>query len=214
MNNITKITVFGASGATGQHVVTQALKRGFVITAFVRDPEKLKLQHVNLRVVRGDVLNMNEVNEAVAGTDAIIVTLGSKPDTKVTVLSEGTGNIIKTMREHGVTRLVVLSSYPMSGTLESMEFLKKIMPEEKIAQVRPMIDDKIGQEKVVRESGMMWTIVRPAFLTDDPKTGEYRAEEKLEITPVNKISRADVADFLLTSLSNPSWYQKIVTLAY
>ena len=209
-----KIAVFGASGATGIQVVQQALDKGMAVKAFVRDPSKITLQNPKLEIVQGDVLDPNTVEKVVQGVDAVILTLGSKPDTKATMLAEGTNNISSAMKKYGVLRLVVMSSYPMSGSDESMEFLKSVMPEDKIETFKPMIEDKINQEKAVQESGLDWTIVRPMMLTDGPKTDNYRVGEKLEVKPSDNISRADVADFLLKTASDSTWSLKIVTLTH
>jgi putative NADH-flavin reductase len=77
-----------------------------------------------------------------------------------------------------------------------------------------MLDDKIGQESNVKESGLDWMIVRPLSLTDGDKTGQYQIGEKLDVKPGNNISRADVTDFMLKSVSDDKWLHKIVTLSY
>ena len=75
-----KVVVFGASGKTGVHVVEQALAAGHDVTAFVRTPAKLTIQHPNLSVFQGDVMNAEQVDQAIAGQDAVISALGpSRP---------------------------------------------------------------------------------------------------------------------------------------
>lgn len=207
-----KIAVFGSTGKTGMQVVRQALDSGYEVKAFVRNPEKMTIQDQKLVVVKGDIVDAKTVDKAVEGVDAVLVALGPKPDN---VLAEGTGNIISAMKKHGITRLVVESSYPMSGSPEGMEFLKALgMTEEQIAGSRPMIDDKINQEREVQESGLDWTIVRPLMLTDGERTGNYRVGEELEVKPGDNVSRADVADFMLKALDDATWSGKIVTVSY
>lgn len=210
-----KIVVFGASGGTGRQVVEQALAAGHEVKAFVRDPKKLSLTHEKLTVVQGDVLDANAVSEAVKGIEGVLVALGSRPDTKTTVLSEGTANIITAMKAHGVKRLITESSYPMSGSPEGMAFLKmKRVPDDQLAMMKPILDDKVSQEKGVRESGLEWVIVRPLMLTDGVKTSSYRIGETLDIKPDDTISRADVADCMLKSLADATWIGKTVVVSY
>lgn len=209
-----KILVFGATGQTGKEVVTQALQQGDEVVAFVRDRNKFTVKDPNVSLVTGDVTNAESVKKAVSQVDVVILALGSKPDSSPTALADGTKNIIKSMTENGIRRLVVMSSYPMSGAPEGIAFLHAVgMTDEKIAPMQPMIDDKIHQEKAVKESGLDWTIVRPLMLTDGPKTGSYRTGESIAVKPGDSISRADVADFLLKASTSSEWVGKIVILS-
>lgn len=208
------IAVFGASGKTGIQVVQQALEQDHKVTAFVRDPKKMTVQHDKLHLVQGDVTNPDAVDKAVAGAHTVIVALGSKPDGTDIVMAEGTTNIINAMKKHKVTRLVVMSSYPMSGSPEGIAFLKSMgMDDRQIAAVKPVLDDKTKQEQVVAESGLSWTIVQPLMLTDGPKTGTYREGENLQVKPGDTISRADVADFMLKVATDPESEKKTIAIA-
>lgn len=209
-----KIAVFGATGKTGMQIVEQALAQGHEVKAFVRDPQKMTIRDDKLESVQGDVLEPTSVETAIEGVDAVLVALGAKPDTKATMMTEGTKNIVNATKKHKVKKLIVEGSYPMSGSPESMEFLKGVMSPEQIAQVRPLIDDKAGQERVTKESGLDWVIVRPLMLTDGAKTGNYRIGESLEVKPGNNISRADVADFMLKQLTSDEWLGKTVIVSY
>lgn len=212
-----KITIFGASGATGKNVVEQALAQGGnEVTAFVRNPEKMDIKNDKLTVTQGDVTKAQDVENAVAAVDGVLVTLGASPDMQADiVMEEGTRNIIDAMKKHGVKRIIVQSSYPMSGSLEGVAFLKEMgMGDEQIAMVQPVLDDKAKQEDAIRDSGLEYTIVRPLMLNDEPKTGKYRVGESLVIKVGDAISRADVADFMLKDLTENKFIGKTVTLAY
>lgn len=206
-----KIIIFGASGKTGMEIVKQALAQGLEVCAFVRDLSKMTIKDPKLQVVKGDILDFDSVDRTVSEADAVLLALGSdKP-----ILAKGTENIISAMERHGVKRLIVESSYPMSGSPEGMQFLKGAgMTEDQIAMVKPAIDDKIKQESEVAASGLDWIIVRPLILSDGEKTGNYRVDEKLDIKQTDTISRADVADFMLKSLTNDRWLGKTVELSY
>ena len=209
-----KIAVFGATGKTGAEVVKQALERGHTVNAFVRDPNKMTIKNTNLTVIQGDVLEALAVERSVEGTDAVVVALGAGPDTKGPMQTNGTRNIVGAMKKYRAGRLIVMSSYPMSGSPESMGYLRARVTEEQIAGMKPLIDDKAGQEKETSQSELEWTIVRPMSLTDSPKTAKYRVGEKVEVKPGDSIARADVADFMLRCLETREWVGKIVTLSY
>lgn len=210
-----KIAVFGSTGKTGIQVVQQALEQGIEVKAFVRDPRKMKIGNEKLSLIQGDVVDAKTVDECVEGVDAVIVALGPKSDGTGNVMAEGTDNIIGAMKKHGIRRVIVESSFPMSGSPEGMAFLKKLgMTEEQMAMAKPATDDKIRQEGKVRESGLQWVIVRPLMLTEGAKTSHYRVGEKLDVKPEDHISRSDVADFMLRSLNDDEWLYKTVTITY
>ncbi len=88
-----KILIFGATGGTGRHLVEQALTKSHEVTAFVRNPAKLSLNHKNLKITQGDVLHYPTVEPAVADQQAILSTLGSGTK-KDTLRSTGTRHTI------------------------------------------------------------------------------------------------------------------------
>lgn len=203
-----KIAVFGATGKTGIEVVKQALEKGIEVNAFVRDSAKLQITDPKLKPFTGDALNPGTLDGCIDGVDAVIVTLSG-------IMASGLKNIMDEMKTKGVSRLILMSSYPMSGSAEGMNYLKSAgMDETKINQMMPMIKDKEMQEKEVAESGLTWTIVRPTFLKDEPKTGGYTAHETAQFSAAtNGINRADVADFLIKLLSDSTWNNKVVSIS-
>ncbi len=211
-----KITVFGATGATGKKVIEQALELGYEVNAFVRNPDKMDIIDKKITLITGDVTNPESVDKAVEGSDGVIVALGASPDMQTDIVMEkGTQNIMNAMKKHGVKRIIVQSSYAMSGSPEGIEFMKKMgMGEEQIAMVKPVLDDKTKQEEAIQASGLEYTIVRPLMLNDEGKIGKYRVGENLDVKVGDAISRADVADFMLKDLTENKFAGKTVTLSY
>jgi len=202
-----KIALFGASGKTGTEVLKQLLEKGYSVNSLVRDASKLSITNPNLKIFVGDVNNTSKYTDLLAGCDSVIITLGGD-------VSEGVKNIVSSMKVVGNNRLILMSSYPMSGSVEGMNYLKSAgMDDAKIGGMMPMIQGKIDQESMVSDSGLNWTIVRPTFLSDRPKTGDYRILEKAEFTSKDGISRADVADFMLKVLESSNWDKKIVSIS-
>ncbi len=209
-----KIIIFGASGKTGIEVVKQALEQGNDVVAFVRNPKKITIVDNKLTIVKGDVTDGNAVTESMKEVDSVIVALGASADMQSdVVLATGTANIIMAMKKYGVKRIIIQSSYPMSGYEDGIVFLKQIgMGEEQIGMIKPVLDDKRKQIEVVLQSGLEFVVVKPMMLTDEIKTEKYRVAENLEVKPGDKISRADVADFMLKALTNTEFVGKIVTI--
>jgi len=196
-----KILIFGASGATGHQLVKQGLELGHAVTAFVRNPEKLKVRHDNLNVVQGDVKDFSSVNHAVKGQDAVLSALGvSKPLRRDPVVVDGIRTIIGTMTGNGVKRLVYLSTNAVRDSLEDAGFFDRHFM---ARVVHNEIADHEEKEALIQSSALDWTIVRAAALTKGPHTGLYKSGLDLKADSfVPTISRADVAEFMLKQLTD------------
>lgn len=211
-----KVIVFGASGGTGSLVVQQALEKGFEVTAFVRNPEKFKLKSPKLRIVQGDVLQQNSIDTFMKGQDAVICCLGV-PATKVGKLrSDGTQNIINSMVKFGVSRLVCQTSLGYGDSVAVLKFTpfifrKIIVP----LLLRNTFEDHLLQETIIKNRNINWTIVRPGNLTNGMLTENYKTEFDYNDSTLRvKISRADVADFLIKSIANRNSYGKVLGISY
>jgi putative NADH-flavin reductase len=196
-----KIAIFGSTGGTGRELVKQGLELGYDVTAFARTPSKLdEFNHENLSIIQGDVFNYSDVEKAIIGQNAVISALGN-PTLKVdTTTSEGTRNIIKAMQ----TALGVGDSYEQAGFF----FTKIIIP----TLLKNAIADKEIQEQIIRESDLDWTIVRPGGLLNKPKTSQYR--HGLDKLISGRISRADVAEFMLKQINSDEYLRKTPAICY
>ena len=116
-----KIVIFGASGRTGQRLISQALEQDHEVTAFARTPGKIQINHEKLRIIQGNIHDRNAVEQAAHGQDAVLCALGVNKDDPVTALADGTRNIIRAMKYHGVRRVLNVSAAGFSG--ERADFL-------------------------------------------------------------------------------------------
>jgi putative NADH-flavin reductase len=206
-----KVAIFGSTGSVGRLMVKQALEQGHTVTAFARDPAKVDLKHANLRIVQGDATDLAAVEKAVRGQDAVLCALGA--GAKGTIRSEGTRTIIRAMEAAGVRRLVCQSSLGVGDSRANLNFFWKHILFGML--LRQAYADHVEQENHVMRSRLDWTIVRPGAFTDGPRTGEYRhgfASTDKAIT--HKVSRADVADFMLKQLADDSYLRRTPGLSY
>jgi putative NADH-flavin reductase len=205
--------VFGASGGTGREVVTQALARGFSVTAFVRDSAKLAMAHDNLRIVQGDVSDARAVDEAVTGQAGVISTLGvGTPLTHDPVVIEGVRSIVRSAEQRSVRRLVYLSFIGVGDSRDAAGFLLKRMA---ALALRHEVADHEAKEALVMASPVDWTIVRPPKLTNGRLTASYRAGEHIRArSPLPMLSRADVADFMLRQLSETTFIRRVARILH
>jgi putative NADH-flavin reductase len=209
-----KLLIIGGTGGTGKELIQQALEQGHILTALVRNPEKINTTHKNLSVVKGNVLEFNKVQQVVAGQDAVLSTLGHKRFfIKTNILSEGTKNIIDAMEKHKVNRFICVTSLGINDSRFKLGLYYTLF-------VIPFIiffyfRDKAKQEKIIRGSKLNWTIVRPGQLTNGRKRGSYKHGANVGNYILTKmISRADVAHFILCQLSDATYLQKTPGVTY
>lgn len=194
-----RLLVIGATGGTGRQLVDQALECGHDVTAFARVPSKLAIQHERLTVVRGDVLDYASIESAVRNQDVVLSALGHKRwFLPTSILSAGTSNVIRAMESLGVKRLVCETSLGIAdsrGRL-GLYYTLFIVP----VFLYFMFRDKELQERYIKESSLKWIIVRPGVLTNGPRRGTYRHGQVGHRLWTVRISRADVAAFMLDQL--------------
>jgi len=208
--NSLHLTVFGATGSVGRHLVSQALARGHRVTAFTRHPESID-PAPRLEVVRGDVLDPAAVRAAIEGRDAVVVALGD--GRRGGVREAGTRAVVDAMTASGVRRLVCQSTLGAGDSRGNLDlFWKHVMFG---LLLRRAYADHQRQEDVVRASALDWTIVRPAAFTDGPETGDYRLGfGPDDRTTTLKISRADVAHALLRQVTDGADLGRAVAVSY
>lgn len=205
-----KLLVIGAAGKTGEAMVTQALARGYTVTAFVHSAKEF--HGPGATVIEGDVLDAALVASAMAGQDAVFDALGGHTPWKETSLETNAArNIIAAMRTHGVKRLMVVSAIGIGDTKDLVPswYEHLIMP----TFLKGAMQDKEHMEPVVEASGLEWTLVRPGHLVDGEATGEIRFFEPGHGETAHKITRSDVAAFMLDALAAGTYKQQAVNIA-
>jgi len=212
--NTMKLTVFGATGATGTSLVTQALAAGHEVTAVVRDPARLAVpESPRLRIVTADVMDPAAIGPAVAGADAVLSALGPRGNGPTTVSQDSVRSIIQAIQKTGARRLLTISGTVVTDVGEGplMRFVLK--PLVRRTALRHVCADMRSAEDEVHKSNLDWTIMRPPRLTDKPATGTYRTAIDRNLPRAYTISRADVAACMLTVLDDPTTVHKHVFAA-
>lgn len=197
-----KMLVFGATGLTGRRLVDCAIGRGHSVSAFVRDSVSAALPP-GVHVVEGDVTDRRKVDNAVVGHDAVLCALGSAtPMRRSPSLVAGVDHIVTAMSDSGVRRLIYLSFLGVPAGRHQLSVLGRRV----VAPIllRNVAKDHAEKEEIVRRSGIDWTIVRPPRLTNGLPTGSYRSGDDIRASQiVPRISRTDVAEFMIDRLDDP-----------
>ena len=201
-----KVLILGSTGRTGQELVKQAIDQGHVVTAFVRDPTKMNLSHEKLTIAEGNVLHKAQLLRAIEDKDAVLSALGSGKSLKSHDLVTNAVNLlVPAMEKANIQRLIFLSAFGVGETYLQANMLQRIIFK---TFLKNIYADKGRAEVLIRASNLDWTFVYPVVLTDGPLTGKYQVGENLQMKGMPKISRADVAEFMLQQLTGTATIRK------
>jgi uncharacterized protein YbjT (DUF2867 family) len=210
------VLVVGASRGTGAELVAELVERGHLVTAYSRRPGE---HGSEARTVTGDVLDTDSLAKAMIGQDAVAITLGipdnpfrvrltRRASSRLDVRSSGTEAVVAAMREHGVRRLVVQSTYGIGDTYRHLPLALKAFF---TLAIRPQVKDHEVQERLVRGSGLAWTIVRPTVLHDD-LTDEPAYVSTDDRARTMRVSRRQVARVEADALEDDGWVSQVLSV--
>jgi len=200
------IALFGASGQTGQHFLEFALASGYEVKALVRTPEKISQSNSKLEIHKGDVLNIEDVKHVVEGTDIVVSLFGHVKGSPELLQTNGTKNIVEAMKENSIKRIISLSGGGLPfPEKDKPKFADKLIRTIMKMAVPKILNDAIKHHEVLRDSGLNWTIVRGPRLTNDKGTKNYRIGW-VGVNASTKISRSDLAHFILSQVEDDQFY--------
>ena len=188
------LSVFGATGRTGRLVVDQALAKGHAVTAYLRESATLATA-IPLTLVRGDLEDTGAVERAVRGADAVVSALGPRRGTPAGFLSHAARTVTAAMRAGGVRRLVWLTGAGVMDADDEPSASRTVMRALMRLVAPELLRDSEECCRIIRESGLEWTVVRVPMLSDGPPAGPPRAGSRPPRP--RPLARADVAAFLL-----------------
>jgi putative NADH-flavin reductase len=194
------MAVLGATGATGRHVVSTALRRGHDVIVPVRRPGTIPPMEGLVEVAWPEVTDVAALTHALPGTDVVISTLGGADKGPTTVCTDGIRSAVTAMKAAGVARLIAVSAH---GVLETHD--RSLYSLAVWANVAERMRDKETMEPLITASGLNWTIVRPPKLSDHEAIGKYRAGPDLPIRLWSSVGRADLAAFLVDEAETPQY---------
>jgi putative NADH-flavin reductase len=208
-----KIVVFGASRGVGLEVVKQALEAGHTVTAFVRSPEKFTLKDANLTVFKGDSMDAESVEKAIAGQDAVISALGPTRPPVPHMMETSAKNIVAGMQKHGVRRLVSTTGAGVRQPEDQPKFIDHFIGFLLNLLAKDVVLDSAANVKVIQASDLDWTVVRFPRLVDGERKGRYQVGY-VSKSSGTQLSRADGADFVLKELTEMKWLKKLPVVSY
>lgn len=209
---MTSVLLIGATGPTGREILAQSRAAGLNIRAFVRNPASLRNHKTIEDISVGDVMRLDTLVAALSGVSVVVSALGTSLTLRhVTLLSEGTQNIVNAMRHCAVPRLISITGMGAGDSRGHGGFVYDhlILP----TVLRQIYADKDRQERIVTESGLDWTLLRPARLKNGAISRTYRVLLRLDDQRMSTIARADVAHFVVKELGEHLYGHQTVNLS-
>lgn len=200
------VIVFGSTGRTGKLLLHEALEAGHLVTAFARNPDQVGIKHTRLRLFQGDATRQADVEEALAGQDAVFFAVGT--DLGQTNLRQtAMMNIIAGMKKNGVHRLIGIGGMGiLQANEEKMIFETPGFPEEYL----PVSRDHNAAYNHLMDSGLDFSFFCPPMISDGPKTGHYVTEDSYPPKGRVQITTGDLADAMVKELASPRYSGKRV----
>jgi putative NADH-flavin reductase len=207
-----KFLLLGATGATGTLFVDRATAAGHEVVAFVRDASKITPAD-RLTVIEGDVRDARALTEAMRGIDAVVSTLGlGKVKDPGNLIADTTRALVRAAEDSGTKRVLIMSAFGVGDSLAKASAFARVLYN---SGGKAPFADKAAGERILTASGLDWTLAYPVLLTNKPAAGDVHAVDltALDRLPgLPRISRADVAAFLLEAAVEGSWSRRTAVL--
>jgi len=211
-----KIAIFRASGCTGLLLTSRCLAAGHQVTALLRSPDTFPLRD-KVNVVYGNAFDMQRVRETVEGADVVLSALGARSLKREAVLERAVPLIVSAMQQTGVRRIIVLGSAgALPDSLDKQPAWRRWIVEKIVYKtlLKWPVASQISQYATLSTSNLDWTMVMPPMLSNAPAHGTYRIDGDALPRNGNRISRADVADFMMQQIDDPQWIRKGVYISW
>jgi putative NADH-flavin reductase len=210
---ILTVALFGGSGATGRQVIAHALRRGLQVRALVRPGSSAGELRQGLECISGSLLESRDVDRTIAGTAAVCSVFGPRPPYTDVFCAAATGQIVRSMERFGVTRILCLTGAMIGGYHANRTWPFRLMTGLFRRQMPAIAGDRAEQERIIQESGLEWTLLKPPRLTNGPRSRQFHAAPDLRVGLLSSVSRQDLADFIVEEILAPRHPRQVLFLS-
>jgi len=202
-----RVTIFGGTGKGGRFLVPRALNAGHEVVVLSRNPSKLTFQHERLTVLQGNIQDKASVDAVIRGSDAVLSSLGANSKEPPFSISKGFDNILNSMEQQNVHRLIMSVGAVIFDPLDKPQFVNKLFNFIWRHFQTSAFEDMSDVVRKVRASDRDWTIVRVPYLTERfSKPGTLRVGYLGDIGSM--ITRMDMSDFMVKQLDSDTYLRK------
>jgi uncharacterized protein YbjT (DUF2867 family) len=203
-----RLLVLGGSGGVGAALIRQAVADGHTVVALARSVLDAP---PGVEVVRGELTHGPALDQALIGVDAVLCAVGMRRATPANPWSRAVSppDLTSTMARRlavsmpiaGVRRVIAVSAAGVGDSAPQLNLAMRFLLA--TTMIGDAYRDLARMEQVFAASDLDWLAPRPTRLTDGPPTG--RVAVVSSFGSLSAISRADVAGWMLSALSVPTW---------
>jgi uncharacterized protein YbjT (DUF2867 family) len=213
-----KILLLGATGRTGKHVIEEAIKRGHIISAIARNPEKLK--DFKIEITKGTPYDYETVEKAISGCNAVINTLNvsRKSDNPWAslaapkdMISKSASNAIIAMEKAGIKRFVAFGALGAGRSWKTSPGILKFIVS--ISNLKFAFQDHGKQEEILENSNIDYTICRAPILSDKRNDAGVTVTPEDKNPPTPNLSRNSAAEFFLKIIENKEYIRETINVS-
>jgi len=198
-----KVILFGATGLAGSAILTELLKAGHKVTAMVRTPAKVTVQHEALQVVQGDVMNEADILQAMKGALAIVSAISEGPTIVNHIQSRGNANIIKAAQQLGLQRIICMGSTGILQLNEKEMIRDKAYPE----AYYPLSEEQYQVFLLLQKSNLQWTQVCPPLILNEPANNNYHTRANYKPLGKDEVAAGNIGAFIAKELTENKFLQ-------
>ncbi len=211
-----KIAIFGAGGRIGSRIVTEALNRGFDVTALVRHPENYTVIHPHLKVAKADMFKTQDVETGAFNHDVVVSAYNYTQGTPPSTITEVAIPLINGLKAAHVKRLIILGG---AGSLEVSPGVQLVdtpgFPE---AYKPSALAQREALKIYKQEKELEWTYVSPAAeIGPGERTGNFRTGTNMLLTGEDGKSFITMEDFavaIVDEILDPRHVREQFTVGY
>lgn len=200
-----RIAVVGGNGKAGRFVVQKALEKGYVVRMLVRNPQRLTVSDGRVEVIKGNAEDISSIQALLEGYDAVINTLG-QPNKATPIYSKVTSHILAVMKDLGIKRYITVTGGSLNAPGDRKSLINKIGAWIFRRLYTDMITDKEKELRILLKSDADWTLVRLPFVIEKPAVSKFKVN--LYDMPGMKMTNSDIADFLISQISDTKYIRK------
>jgi len=198
------LTVFGATGALGKHVVQRALEAGHTVRAHARTPDKLGLSHERLVVIQGDFADKASIDEAVQEAPAVVSCIGHSKGQDPAMYGVGMQHVIDAMHNAGASRLLAISGAGLELPGDEGGVGRRIIITLLKLLAGDLLKGKQAEWSTIADAPVDWTVVRVARMVERAPSGSV-AVHATQVSGKTAVAYADVAAWMLDQLHSSTW---------
>lgn len=200
-----KIAVIGGTGKSGNYLIRELLKKEYPVKLLLRTPENFILKHPLIEIIKGDARDFEAVNSLIEGCNAVISKIG-QPAGEKSIFSDATGNIIKSMHIHGIKRYIIITGLNVDTPFDHKNERVKAATAWMYQNYPETTKDKQKEYEILVNSSLDWTLVRLPLII--PTAEHFKTETSLTDCAGEKISAADLSEFLVSQIDDEAYIQR------